>query len=150
MISAKTTSCFDVIKVDEILGIFIDFDLATVTDGSSVLFRNIPSSYEITGTLPFIAIDRLTTRDKTHWPRHDLESFFWLIVLFTSRHHEGKVVSNPSQMVSIRCGIACECQVVLLERSCIPVSSYSAFRMSSTCMGTSVGARVLSRGNQSK
>ena len=82
-------------KDGQILGIFIDFYLATVTDSSSVLFRNIPSSYEITGTLPFISVDRLTTQDKTHWPRHDLEPFFWLIVLFTSRHHEGKVVDNP-------------------------------------------------------
>jgi len=81
-------------KYGQISGIIIDFDLAIVTDRSSVLSRG-NSSYEITGTLPFMAIDRLTGDDKLHRPRHDLESFFWLIVLFTSRHHEGKAVDNP-------------------------------------------------------
>ena len=79
-------------KGGHILGIIIDFDLATVTDSGSELFRVSPSLYEITGTLPFMGIDRLTSRDKTHWPRHDLES---LIVLFISRHHEGKVLHHP-------------------------------------------------------
>ena len=78
-----------------VFDIIIDFDLVIVMDSGGKLFRSNPSSYDITRTLPFMAIHRLSTNDQTHWPRHDLESFFWLIVLFTSRHHEGQAVDHP-------------------------------------------------------
>ena len=104
VISSQNNIVFRRDKEGHILGIIIDFDLATVTDTHSELFRVSPSLYEITGTLPFMAIDRLTSRDKTHWPRHDLESFFWLIVLFISRHHEAKAVDNPPFQEWYQCG----------------------------------------------
>lgn len=82
-------------KGRQILGIIIDFDLAKVTNIHSTLYRENHYVHDMTGTLPFMAMDRLKMRDPTHWPRHDLESIFWGIVLFTSRYDKGHLIKKP-------------------------------------------------------
>ena len=62
--------------------------IKTLNDFVKVMIDVVPSWYEISGILRFMAIDRLTAQDNTHLARRDLESFFWFIILFTSHHHE--------------------------------------------------------------
>jgi hypothetical protein len=69
---------------DEVCGVLNDFDLAKQADDPS------PSSHEITGTVPCMALDLL--RDPAahdpHLYRHDLESFGWAFLLVASEEFD--------------------------------------------------------------
>ncbi|KAF8154851.1 hypothetical protein B0H34DRAFT_540338 [Crassisporium funariophilum] len=79
-------------KVDgRICGVLSNYDLS--------LFFNKPkpgpSSKQRTGTRPYMAIDLLRPTPTTHLYRHDLESLFYVIVIFVTRYHGGKEIKNP-------------------------------------------------------
>jgi hypothetical protein len=65
---------------DAVIGILNDFDLAKQADESS------PSSFEITGTVPCMALDILKAKAGSipHLYRHDLESLGWAFLLIAS------------------------------------------------------------------
>jgi hypothetical protein len=73
------------------IGVLNDFDLSTklnVVSETTNLFR--------TGTQPFMALDLLETgKNVQHLPRHDLESFFYVLLWHTSRYEAGKLVESP-------------------------------------------------------
>ncbi|QRV85648.1 hypothetical protein RhiJN_13666 [Ceratobasidium sp. AG-Ba] len=62
----------------------IDGDL-----GKSVKNLDSPSSDHRTGTLPFMAIDLLVAKPPKHMYRHDLESFFYVLIWICAPDHSG-------------------------------------------------------------
>ncbi|EUC60699.1 hypothetical protein RSOL_361000, partial [Rhizoctonia solani AG-3 Rhs1AP] len=62
----------------------IDADL-----GKSVNKLGTPSSNPRTGTLPFMAIDLLVEAPPPHLYRHDLESFFYVLVWICAEDYHG-------------------------------------------------------------
>ena len=75
-----------------ISGVLSDFDLSIPVERMT----NSPSSKQRTGTKPYMAIDLLQHPPPTHLYRHDLESLFYVIVILTSRYHEGReLTENP-------------------------------------------------------
>ncbi|CAE6378080.1 unnamed protein product [Rhizoctonia solani] len=62
----------------------IDVDL-----GKSIEKLGTPSSNHRTGTLPFMAIDLLVPKPPPHLYRHDLESFFYVLVWICAKEHHG-------------------------------------------------------------
>ena len=53
------------------------------------------SSKQGTSTMPFMAVDLLEQSPTVHMYRHDLESFFYVLVWITSRFHKGKEIEKP-------------------------------------------------------
>ena len=75
-----------------ISGVLSDFDLSIPIERMT----NSPSSKQRTGTKPYMAIELLQHPPPTHLYRHDLESLFYVIVILTSRYHEGReLTENP-------------------------------------------------------
>ena len=75
---------------NEIRGVLNDFDLSyQMTDESPS--PNNPTSHQRTGTLPFMAVDLLGDEPPLQGYRHDLESFFWVILLHISQHQATEV-----------------------------------------------------------
>lgn len=74
---------------DQVYGVLNDFDLATKVD------RTVTSSKQRTGTQPFMAIELLRPNPPGHLFRHDLESFFYVLVWIITRYHNGKVIETP-------------------------------------------------------
>ncbi|KAG8986898.1 hypothetical protein FRB94_002392 [Tulasnella sp. JGI-2019a] len=78
---------------DEIFGVLNDFDLATMAGAKHA------TNSERTGTLPFMALDLLTPEgcngEIEHLYRHDLESFWWVLVWITFRFQKGKLIEDP-------------------------------------------------------
>ncbi|KAF6755720.1 hypothetical protein DFP72DRAFT_811237 [Ephemerocybe angulata] len=63
-------------------GLLNDWDMASFVEA---LKDPASSAHNRTGTLPFTALDiiyptTLTVHPREHWYRHDLESFFWILV----------------------------------------------------------------------
>ncbi|KAF6743443.1 hypothetical protein DFP72DRAFT_827813 [Ephemerocybe angulata] len=63
-------------------GLLNDWDMASFVEA---LKDQTSSAHNRTGTLPFMALDiiyptTLTVHPREHWYRHDLESFFWILV----------------------------------------------------------------------
>jgi hypothetical protein len=73
----------------KIFGVLNDFDLAVQVDAQD------PSSKQRTGTKPFMAIDRIVKEPPRHMYRHDLESFYYVIIWLTSRYENGHEIKNP-------------------------------------------------------
>lgn len=73
---------------DRIYGVLNDFDLATHFS------RTEASSKQRTGTQPFMAIDLLKPNPPGHLYRHDLESFFYVLVWIIVRFHNGRVIET--------------------------------------------------------
>ena len=76
-------------KNGQIFGVLNDFDLSVLRD------QQTPSSKQRTGTKPYLAIDLLNKDGYEHKYRHDLESFFYVIVWLTSRYHDGEEIPKP-------------------------------------------------------
>ncbi len=74
-----------------ICGVLSDYDLALLLTAGTVR----PTSMQRTGTKPYMAIDLLRKSPPTHMYRHDLESLFYVIVVLTSRYHDGRGVVDP-------------------------------------------------------
>jgi hypothetical protein len=72
-----------------IYGVLNDFDLAVYWNK-----RREPSKQR-TGTKPYMAIDLLDNMHVPHLYRHDLESFFYVIVWIVRRYHDGKEIEDP-------------------------------------------------------
>ncbi|KAG1764446.1 hypothetical protein EDD22DRAFT_951695 [Suillus occidentalis] len=73
----------------QFIAVFIDFDLSsTKQDG--------PSGFECIGTLPFMALNLLTSKaiagDVEHVYRHDAESFIWVLTWICLRYDNGKLL----------------------------------------------------------
>ncbi|KAF8495044.1 hypothetical protein BU17DRAFT_59516, partial [Hysterangium stoloniferum] len=74
---------------DEIFGVLNDFDMACYVDGT----ENHPESKQRTGTWPFMSIDLMDPSSPVkHLYRHDLESFFHVLMFFTAHHQNGKEI----------------------------------------------------------
>lgn len=77
----------------KVFGVLNDFDLAVVDNKAS------STTSERTGTLPFMALDLLTEKGLVggveHVYRHDLESFWWVLVWIIFRLIGGKLRDNP-------------------------------------------------------
>lgn len=70
-------------------GFITDFDLAVLTD--DVLLTD-EDEQSWTGTLRFIAIEQLGQRGIPHAVRHDLESFYWVLISMVLQYTvKGKV-----------------------------------------------------------
>ncbi|KAG9012900.1 hypothetical protein FRB94_004710 [Tulasnella sp. JGI-2019a] len=80
-------------KYGKVFGVLNDFDFATI-DKAAV---DTDSGWK--GTLPFMALGLLSTRGLNgqveHLYRHDLESFWWVLVWITFRYRGGKLIQNP-------------------------------------------------------
>jgi len=75
-------------------GMLIDFDLAISANRSSV------SAHHRTGTIEFMAVDLLEGADVIHSPRHDIESFFYVLLLLAirySRASDGKLQARKEK-----------------------------------------------------
>jgi hypothetical protein len=73
------------------IGVLNDFDLSSTEDS--------PSGLELTGTVPFMAIE-LLTKDAIegkvkHLYRHDAESFLWVLTWVSLRYQKGQLLSKP-------------------------------------------------------
>jgi len=64
-------------------GMLIDFDLAISANRSSV------SAHHRTGTVEFVALDLLQGRNVVHGPRHDIESFLYVLLMLAIRYSRG-------------------------------------------------------------
>ncbi|KAF8184768.1 hypothetical protein BJ912DRAFT_494061 [Pholiota molesta] len=79
-------------KVDgKIYGVLVDYDLWLFCKKS----KQGPSSRQRTGARPYMAIDLLQPAPTKHLYRHDLESLFYVIVIFVTRYHGGEKIKNP-------------------------------------------------------
>jgi hypothetical protein len=77
---------------NEIFGVLNDFDLACYVD----VTENHLGSKQRTGTRPFMSIDLINpTSPVKHLYRHDLESFFHVLMFVTARYQDGKEIDNP-------------------------------------------------------
>ncbi|KAF6753288.1 hypothetical protein DFP72DRAFT_1046740 [Ephemerocybe angulata] len=66
-----------------VTGILSDWDTANFVDTEAqdgVCVRVTAGHHHRTGTPPFMALDLLHGRDRVHHPRHDLESFFYILI----------------------------------------------------------------------
>ena len=64
-------------------GMLIDFDLAIAANRSSV------SAHRRTGTIEFMAVELLLGDDVVHGPRHDIESFLYVLLMIAIRYSRG-------------------------------------------------------------
>ncbi|KAH7891040.1 hypothetical protein F5I97DRAFT_1976866 [Phlebopus sp. FC_14] len=75
-----------------IVGVLIDFDLASLGDGVT--------GTERTGTVPFMALDLLTEEalrgEVKHPYEHDAESFIWLLTWISLRYSNGQPMKNKA------------------------------------------------------
>ena len=76
-----------------IIGILLDFDLATITEGEGR--PTDQTSRFRTGTPSFMAIDLLEGADGPHLYRYDLESFFYVLVYIGSHYNAGQRAPKP-------------------------------------------------------
>ncbi|THU91824.1 hypothetical protein K435DRAFT_673302 [Dendrothele bispora CBS 962.96] len=83
-------------------GILNDWDLAAKVDENG----DIPISQRCfrTGTKPFLSLDLLQTPSPPHHYRHDLESFFWILI-WAALHYElnGKKTAKRKEIISRWC-----------------------------------------------
>ncbi|KAF8327629.1 uncharacterized protein EI90DRAFT_2879041, partial [Cantharellus anzutake] len=75
-------------KNNEVYGVLNDYDLAIMMDDHS----REASSNQRTGTRPYLARDFLCDLPPRHLPRHDIESFVYVMVAHLSRYEQGKVI----------------------------------------------------------
>ena len=66
------------IQDDKAVGIVNDWDMATRLNSANQVPRS--SAHHRTGTLPFMAVDLLRPSPPGHCYRHDLESFFYVLL----------------------------------------------------------------------
>ncbi|KAH7891034.1 hypothetical protein F5I97DRAFT_1790852, partial [Phlebopus sp. FC_14] len=75
-----------------IVGVLIDFDLASLGDGVT--------GTERTGTVPFMALDLLTEEalrgEVKHLYEHDAESFIWVLTWISLRYSNGQPMRNKA------------------------------------------------------
>ncbi|KAH7908115.1 hypothetical protein BJ138DRAFT_1181988 [Hygrophoropsis aurantiaca] len=75
----------------EVVGVLNDFDLASLVSKGQ---PKGPQGNQRTGTPPFMALELLTPEglkgEIEHLYRHDLESFFWVLVFFCLQYENGK------------------------------------------------------------
>ncbi len=71
-------------------GILNDFDMASVRKQDGTIASDSDRHHHLTGTRPFMALDLLKTPSATkpiiHLYRHDLESFFYILVWAAARY----------------------------------------------------------------
>ncbi|KAF7315804.1 hypothetical protein MIND_00096500 [Mycena indigotica] len=87
-------------KILQLTGFLHDFDVSALTESGEQRYKDIfgeptgpnlnKSLKDVTGTYPFLAIDlldaRIHQRPIEHQVKHDLESFFYVLVWLTLRH----------------------------------------------------------------
>ncbi|KAJ3788852.1 hypothetical protein GGU10DRAFT_409469 [Lentinula aff. detonsa] len=79
----------------DVYGVLNDFDLACRVNPSWNL-EDGPSPNGCTGTKPFMAHDLLSTDQKRHMPRHDMESLFYaMLILICCYQRPGLMVPEP-------------------------------------------------------
>ena len=71
-------------------GILNDFDMASMRKQDGTIASDNDRHHHLTGTRPFMALDLLKTKSVTkptvHLYRHDLESFFYILVWAAARY----------------------------------------------------------------
>ena len=77
-------------KVQSSHGILNDFDMASMRKKDGTIDSDKDRHHHLTGTRPFMALDLLETPSATeptfHLYRHDLESFFYILVWAATRY----------------------------------------------------------------
>ncbi|KAJ3980241.1 hypothetical protein F5890DRAFT_1420014 [Lentinula detonsa] len=63
---------------DAVVGVLCDWDLSSAVDDDGVVTS--PNATHRTGTYPFLATDLLAEKPPVHLYRHDLESFFYILI----------------------------------------------------------------------
>jgi serine/threonine protein kinase len=90
-------------------GMLIDFDLAICANRSSV------SAHHRTGTIEFMAVDLLVGADDViHSPRHDIESFFYVLLLLAIRYSRASDGKMQARKEKYRDGIFLENEMMRL------------------------------------
>lgn len=78
---------------DNTRGVLVDFDLTHRNEDRP----QPPTSRHRTGTLPFLALDLLQDTDGyPHYHRHDVESFYYVLVWTAGQYNEGVEKTNTS------------------------------------------------------
>ena len=68
----------------EVCGVLTDFDLSSWT--ADLTGNCAETSQQRTGTLPYMAFDLLERSGASHLYRHDVESFFYVILMLATRY----------------------------------------------------------------
>ncbi|KAJ3713741.1 hypothetical protein DFJ43DRAFT_1034217, partial [Lentinula guzmanii] len=64
---------------DAVVGVLCDWDLSSAVDDDGVVVTSSNATHR-TGTYPFLATDLLAEKPPVHLYRHDLESFFYILI----------------------------------------------------------------------
>ncbi|KAG5640981.1 hypothetical protein DXG03_006462 [Asterophora parasitica] len=78
---------------DQVRGILNDWDMAAWVDDNDEI--PLSTTQHRTGTLPFMAIDLLAEKPPAHLYRHDLESFFYILI-WAAFHYDFKNKTRES------------------------------------------------------
>ncbi len=82
-------------------GILNDFDMASMRKKDGTIVSDTDRHHHLTGTRPFMALDLLENQSETertvHLYRHDLESFFYILVWAATRYKfsTGAMITVP-------------------------------------------------------
>jgi hypothetical protein len=79
---------------EQVIGVLNDYDLSSM--------KNVPTGRERTGTIPFMALDLLSTEAVEgkieHLYQHDAESFIWVLIWVSIQYEDGKLSSHRSPL----------------------------------------------------
>ena len=89
----------DVQEQPSVLGILNDWDIASQLTGKG----EVPNSAALhrTGTLPFVAVELLCSSPPPHSYRHDLESFFYILIWAAVHYDLENQIRKPVSMMMV-------------------------------------------------
>ena len=88
--------------VEKVYGVLTDYDLSSWTADLATDYTR--TSQQRTGTPPYMAHELLKGTSGTHLYRHDVESFFYIMLMMCARHTIGSSGEGKEQRVIMREG----------------------------------------------
>ncbi|KAF9060933.1 hypothetical protein BDP27DRAFT_1491029 [Rhodocollybia butyracea] len=96
---SDTNLMMDRLEDGSVMGILSDWDLSSAVDDHGSVAS--PNSRHRTGTYPFLAADLLTENPPEHLYRHDLESFFYILI-WAGLHHSLNGKETPADHPAVK------------------------------------------------